>query len=570
MIKLLRPIIAAAAISALAIPAITATPASASCSRVRVEGTHLVFRWHVVRVVVHVREHGKVVKKVEHRREHVWRREVRRVHGKLEVRLVPTKVRVRYFRPVESCTATLAATAATLTAPAVTTATPTTTAPVSVRATIDPSWTLVPTVPQAPPVAVTFTYSASDAGQTGTLPAGTLTLNIYQHGSVAQSGGCAANVGGSVTSATCTVNIPSWGGYDLVVNYSGGSNVVATEGTETVDIEPPALPAVTNADAWPAPTGSLTITSPTSATASVTSPNFEGAPDVTLTDQLGDECSATVSGTTASCVLALTGAPSGLSVGYPGGTPTTTTEFSSAWGVSEPQAVTTTWPAETLQLAPAITKASQSVDFTSSAPTPAVGDSYSPTATATAGTVAFAGSGSCSGTGLITMDSQGTCTVTASQVGNGIYAPASTTQSFYVHTATNVVDSISQIDAYYFTAPSPNTGGYEYALVGVQGLPAQGTVTITDPNASSSISTSRSSATGESCTIDLTTSTTCYLMEENLTSSIVSAGQWQLTASWSGYSTADPNGNVVAYSAPTVSYTMGNAASGYWYNAVGS
>ncbi len=110
-----------------------------------------------------------------------------------------------------------------------------------VRATIDPTWTLTnaagtPDTPAAPPkVPVTFTYSAT--ASVAPLPPGDLTLNIYVADSVSSAGGCQANVGGTVTRATCTVNIPAWGDYTLITSYSSGvSTVAATGQTETVNI----------------------------------------------------------------------------------------------------------------------------------------------------------------------------------------------------------------------------------------------------------------------------------------------------------------------------------------------
>ena len=85
------------------------------------------------------------------------------------------------------------------------------TAPTVVRANIDPSYTQDP----SNPLIVTFDYSASDAGVT--LPDGTITLTIDEHGQAASSYQCAANVGGVSVSASCTVKLSGYGLWDLAV-----------------------------------------------------------------------------------------------------------------------------------------------------------------------------------------------------------------------------------------------------------------------------------------------------------------------------------------------------------------
>jgi hypothetical protein len=234
-----------------------------------------------------------------------------------------------------------------------TVASPTTSGVVTnVKANIDPSWALATTTPQSPPVPVTFSYSAGVTN--GSLPAGELTLSIFVHGSVSNAGGCQANVGGDISSAQCTVSVPQWGQYDLITSYSSGvSNVASTGATETVDVEPPALTGITVADTWgtTAPTNNVAISAQVvgfNAAVTVTDSNFEGDASVLLTDQLGDTCTAVVSGASATCNMTVTGTPNAFQVSYPGGTSTTTTQTMSPWGIAQSQSVTYIWNADTI------------------------------------------------------------------------------------------------------------------------------------------------------------------------------------------------------------------------------
>lgn len=212
--------------------------ASQTCSRVKIAGTHLVFRWHVVKV----REHGKIVK----RRDHVWRVEHVRVHGKVVQRRVPVKVRVRYFRSVESCTATLtapvapvvSAAAATAPAPAAPSATTTTTAVppvVTLGASLDPSFVQRPTNP----LQVTWSYSATATQTSGgtvqtlsSLPSGV--LELFSDGSLVSS----VNVGGTVDGTQATVTYAAYGTHTVDVVYDAGS-ASGTTGTESYVIPGP-------------------------------------------------------------------------------------------------------------------------------------------------------------------------------------------------------------------------------------------------------------------------------------------------------------------------------------------
>lgn len=225
----------------------------------------------------------------------------------------------------------------------------------SVQASVDPNWTLDVSSPQSPPVPVTFSFSAS-AGASA-LPNGTLSLSVFVDGSVSNAGGCSANVGGATAAATCRLMIPAWGQYSVISSYSGGSGsgttVSATEGTEIVDIEPPSPNPETIINSWgtTTPTNGTTVKATvigSTADVTVDNSNFEGAASVGVSDQLGDSCTAPVSGTAASCSMSLTGSPSAFTVAYPGGTNDMTTQTIDPWGTSQQQNVTYEWPAESV------------------------------------------------------------------------------------------------------------------------------------------------------------------------------------------------------------------------------
>lgn len=391
--------------------------------------------------------------------------------------------------------------------------TTTTTTTIAVRANIDPNYTL-PSTPQAPPLPVTFAYSATSGS---TVPDGTLTFDIYVHGSETSVAGCAANVGGAITSATCTATIPAWGNYDLVTTYATNSpNVIPTAQTDTVDIQPPALPAVAETEAWgtsgvtASPAIAATVNTALTADAvTLTDPNFEGATAVTLTDSNGNECGAIVAGTTASCTMPSSGTPSSFKIAYPGGTSQVLTETASPWGVSEPQQVTISWPARTVTVS-------------------------SPTVT--------------------------------------------------IPTVTHVTDTISFIDAYgpWYDGAAPAPCGvpanYECVALGTQGLPADGTVTLSTTLNTENVLTAQKGTTALSCTVDLSVSTVCFAALPYATEAL-STVPWTVTASWSGYSTGSYN--VTDYSAPPVTYAMvpaGGASigpvtsnpTGTWWDSAGN
>jgi hypothetical protein len=461
--------------------------------------THRVAVTRTVRVTIHPIVHGhrttKVVKKKEVVRHNVRVRIAYKVKvkGKTVTRhrtVVRSEIE---YRTVKSCTPTATLTGVTTTttqasgsATANTVAAATKT---SVQALIDPDATVAVTTPQAPPVPVLFNYSASVAS--GNIPDGELTLTISLHNSVSATAVCQANVSGATSStalASCTKSIPSWGEYDLVTNYSSGiSNVATTGQTDTIDIQPPALADASVNDSWPTDTPSIaaTVDRPeTSADVTLTDGNFEGATGVTLTDQLGDECGATVSGTTAECTMSIVGIPSSFTVGYLGGATTVANQSAAPWGTPEQQKVTTNWPADTYQASsPAVT------------------------------------------------------------------TPTTTNDS--------TTYSISQINAFpkfiSGSAPTPcNPGNFQCAAFGVSGLPAHGTVTMTVMSDGTT-----DAAVGETCTIDLTSATACFVQDSMTNSDLTS---WTVKASWSGYSSGTYN--VTNFSAANQTFNMQVTAGG--------
>lgn len=263
--------------------------------------------------------------------------------------------------------------APTYTPAPVTTPPPTTTTPpTTVRATIDPSYVVAATTPQNPPVAVTFTFSAS-AGTTSTgaqnpLPDGTLNLTIYVPNSVSVAGGCQANVGAGLSPSgdptdpvSCTITVPAWGSYDLIVTYSGGGQVSATGETSTVDVQPPSPPTVTNDFVWglnapsSQPTASIVVHGST-ATIDATDNNWENpSGPVIFHDGIGDSCSLAISGTNGTCTITLStpgttaGQLSTPTINWPGST-STTTQTIDQWGVTQQQPVDNVWAPDAAQV----------------------------------------------------------------------------------------------------------------------------------------------------------------------------------------------------------------------------
>ncbi len=222
------------ALASLGVTSFAAASSASTCTSVVHRGTHLVFRWHVVKV----REHGKLIK----RREHVWRYVERREHGKLVKVRAPVKVRRVYSWTVQSCVDTVSTPQPAVQPPVTTTPVttpPTTTQPVTVTYTaVDPTFTQDPTNA----LAVTYAYSASaststgvDLAATGQLPAGI--LNLFWAGQLE----CSLNVGGSTIGGSCLVAYADSGSYPVIVEYlPTGAIPVSTTTTEVISPYPTA------------------------------------------------------------------------------------------------------------------------------------------------------------------------------------------------------------------------------------------------------------------------------------------------------------------------------------------
>lgn len=222
--------------------------------------------------------------------------------------------------------------------------------PAVVRAGIDPSFTQDP----ADNLHVTWSYSAS---ATGTLPDGTLSFTVTPNtNQLSAVGTCTINVGGSTTGGTCSLELPDYGAYRTTVSYVGASTTVAPSTASEVDTIEPLPTTITHAWGTDYPSDTPTITTRVVRTAqmvTVSDADFMGVNVITVTDNLGDTCSATVSGTTASCTMDASSAPSSYTVAWPG-IPNTVANVPVGDGGT--QQVTTEWPAQTINVAsPSVT-----------------------------------------------------------------------------------------------------------------------------------------------------------------------------------------------------------------------
>lgn len=280
--------------------------------------------------------HRKTVRvKKRIRRHHRWI--VVRHHHRIVWVKRSRCVQVKHHAPKTS-----PASSPTLTAP--------TAAPSVIRAGIDPTYTQDP----SNNLIVTWDYSASST--VSPLPDGTLSLTVQEPNKTGSSGGCTMNVGGTITGGTCTQELPHYGQWNVTVTYTGASTTVAPASqTETEDIEPlpvppPPTPApVTITKAWgtDAPSSQPAISAlviGTTASIQVTDANYEGATSVTISDQNGDSCTATINATKATCSMTVGATPTRFEVAYPGGTPTSSTDPTTQ------QVTTTTWPAQTVSI----------------------------------------------------------------------------------------------------------------------------------------------------------------------------------------------------------------------------
>lgn len=155
------------------------------------------------------------------------------------------------------------------------------------------------------------------------------------------------------------------------------------------------------------------------------------------------------------------------------------------------QAGDSNWnPAPQVQQSFTVAKATQAISFTSTAPSSAAvgGTTYTPTATSTSGltvvlTIDSASSSVCSinGSGVVSFQEVGTCTVDANQAGNGSYLAASQVQQSFT------VSPGSQTITFTSAAPSGAVvgGSYSPTATATSGL----SVTITVDSSSNSVCT---------------------------------------------------------------------------------
>jgi uncharacterized repeat protein (TIGR01451 family) len=204
-------------------------------------------------------------------------------------------------------------------------------------------------------------------------------------------------------------------------------------------------------------------------------------------------------------------------------------------------------------------KASQTINFTTNAPTSAAyGSTFAVVATATSGLpVAFTSSGSCSNSGATyTMTAPtGTCTVIANQAGNGNYTAAP--QKTQGVTATKA-GSVTLITS---NTPNPSNVGQVVAVgFKVSGAPTVTSTTAAAPSGSVTVTATQGS-THVTCTGSLSGGTgSC-----NVT--LTASGGWTLTASYGGDSnytasstasgtaqTVNSTGSTLKFSPSTLSF----------------
>jgi hypothetical protein len=263
----------------------------------------------------------------------------RREHGRT------VKVRETFCVYVAPKPVKTVAPATTTPTPVATTPAPTVTAPspiITLHAHLDPGYVQNP----SNPLHVIYSYSASATKTTQgvtsgepDLPSGI--LELYNEGLLA----CSINVGGSTNEGSCPIEYSTYGNHSVVVEYLSGE-ASTTSGAEIERIEPP---AVTNRKTWQPSTASMTITRSTAQV--VVSADFHGATHVGLTDNLGDTCTATVTGSEAACLMPVTGEPDSLTVAYPGGSTTSHVEAVAPGGE---RTVTEEWPADSARIVPTV------------------------------------------------------------------------------------------------------------------------------------------------------------------------------------------------------------------------
>jgi hypothetical protein len=141
-----------------------------------------------------------------------------------------------------------------------------------------------------------------------------------------------------------------------------------------------------------------------------------------------------------------------------------------------------------------VAHASQTVSFTSSAPTNAVtnGPTYTPTASATSGlaaaiTVDPSSSAVCSiSSGKVSFQTAGTCVLDANQAGNTVYSAAPQAQQAFIVAAPTIVP-VAVYGSQTFGSSSPS---FSYVATSPSGVTVSGTLTCTTVNSGTPISAS--------------------------------------------------------------------------------
>jgi len=306
--------------------------------------------------------------------------------------------------------------------------------------------TPLPTTTTVAPQAVTFSSAAQNVTLTAAVAAGsavnegTVTFQIMDG---------AANVGTAVTSATLSNGAASAiyalpagllaNTYTIQATYSGGTNFVASSGSESLIVKPPAPPTQTdtativsnNAVTFSSGIQHVTLTAGVVPGATVN----EG----TVTFQVVDAASNPIGAAVPSATL--TGGNASVSYALPAGTGANTYTIQAAYSGGPNFLASIGSGTLTINKAQSVTQ------FTSTAPASLpLNGTYTPTASSTGdGSLTLGASGSCSiANGVVTITaSSGTCTVTATEGdGNNFLGSSATPQSI---TATPIPDAVPPV-----------------------------------------------------------------------------------------------------------------------------
>ena len=324
-------------------------------------------------------------------------------------------------------------------------------APVIVSAAVATTTTLTSSPnPSTTTQVVTFTATVTPASGTG-VPAGTI---VFKDGSTPISCSGGSQTLNAAGAATCTLTYAVSGSHSITATYAGSAAFATSTSAPITQIVNLSGQTIT-----------ITSTPPSAA--------VYGGPSYTVSATATSGLPVVFSSATGTVC-----AVSGSSVSFVGvGTCTLNADQS---GNSQYAAATTA------QQSFSVGKASQSITFTSAAPTNAVtgGPTYAVSATATSGlTVAFTSAtpASCTVNGtVVSFVGAGTCTINANQAGNGLYnAAPQTQQSFAVRTSQSIT----------FTSTPPATAT------------ATGTSYVVTATASSGLAVSFSSGSTSVCTV---------------------------------------------------------------------